>query len=42
MDGPKLHRNEKVGFNPQPPLSRSLQGVADGHGPVVFQLERFG
>jgi len=42
MDGPKLHRNEEIGFNPQPPLSRALQGAADGHGSIVFQPERFG
>jgi len=42
MDGPKSHRNEEVGINPQPPLPQGLQGVADEHGPIVFQLKRFG
>jgi len=42
MDGPKLHCNEEIGFDPEPPLSRALQGAPDGHGPVVFQFERFG
>jgi len=42
MDEPELHSNEEFGVNPKSPLFRALQGAADGHGPIVFQLECFG
>lgn len=42
MDESESHGNEALGVNSQSPLSRALQGAANGHGLVVFQPERFG
>lgn len=41
MDESELQNYDVFGTRTQPTLSREVQSDVDGHGPVVFQPERF-